>query len=756
MTKTLQEDLKLFYLGLKEGEPYLYKSKDLTTHATIVGMTGSGKTGLGITLLEEAMIDGIPAFVIDPKGDMTNLALTFPELKDSDFLPYIDENDANSKGISKNELAQNEANTWQKGVESSFQSKERIELLKNSAEVRIYTPKSSDGLSVSLLKDFVAPKGLDGEDLNSYVEALSTSMLSLVGEESSNSALLFQNIFLHSFQNGKDLTIVDLIYAINTPPFDKVGVFDIETFYPSDKRMALSMKINNLFASPSFSQWCVGDSLDISSMLFNDNGKARCNIFTISHLSDSERMFFVTLLLNEIVRWMRTTSGTSSLRALVYMDEIFGFFPPNGNPPSKKPMLTLLKQARAHGIGVVLSMQNPVDLDYKGLSNMGTWFIGRLQTDQDKERIISGITGVSGSEYEKNELLKMISSLKKREFLVKNTNADGLDVISTRFALSYLKGPLNRDQISNLMRDKKSTQNTANPISEASSKPIISKDIDEVYSYGALQTLSPYLFGTAKVRYTNKDFDITQDISLCLAVEDADFINWDEASINPNISFGMQSDKDSKYANLPSFIASAKNLNEYKKTLKDYIYRNVKLELYSAFGMNSMPGEKKDDFVIRLHDKVNELLEIETEKFESKFNSEKAKLEDKIAKAQVRLEKEQSESKSKLIDAAISIGGSIFGAILGSKKLSQTTIAKAATGAKSAGRALNQRKDVELAKDSLDKLTLDMQNLLSEYDEKLKELKIKYNTSNLELKITEVAAKKSDIYDEKVVLLWKS
>ncbi|CZE45869.1 ATP-binding protein [Campylobacter geochelonis] len=761
--KNLQENLKLFYLGLKNSnEPYLYKNKDLTTHATIIGMTGSGKTGLGITLLEEACIDNIPSIIIDPKGDMTNLALAFSDMKKEDFLPFMDANEAASKGVSVEKMAEDTARMWKKGIEDSYQSLDRVKFFKDSADFRIYTPKGSAGLGVSLLSDFKAPVGLNDEELNSYALSITSSVLSLVGadtqNESSPDMLLVQTIFLTNFKNGKNVAIADLINQIATPPFEKVGVFDINTFYPSDKRMALAMKINALVASPSFAKWCEGERLDISKMLFDDNGKARCNIFTISHLSDSERMFFVTILLNEIIRWMRTTEGTSSLRAILYMDEIFGFFPPTSNPPSKTPMLTLLKQARAFGVGCVLSTQNPVDLDYKGLSNIGTWFIGRLQTAQDKERVISGLTGINDSSMDKNELLELISNLKKRSFLVKNINEDALEVISTRWALSYLKGPLSSEQISNLMSEKKSskTSKATLNLSLENAKPIISPNIKELFSYSFSLDLEPYLWGVAKARYVTKEFEYIKDINLAFLLDGASQTQWSQASEGLEFSTQETAKENSKFAHLPNYIASKKDLKDEAKNLKEYIYRNEKLELFSALDMTSKPDESKDRFLLRLHDKCNEILELETSKFDEKFKKEQAKFEIKLKKAYEKLEKEKSDVKAKGLDAIISIGSTILGAFFGGKTLSRTNMGKAATSARSAGRVLDERADVKLAQEAIETIEADIQKLSDSANEQLEALKDRYNIRNLEINSVQISLKKSDIFDEEVVLLWKS
>lgn len=769
---TLQENLKLFYLGLKNGEPFLYKNKDLTTHALIIGMTGSGKTGLGVSLLEEACIDNIPSIVIDPKGDLTNLCLAFENLSASDFLPFIDENEAASKGVSTQELAATTAGEWQKGLESTFQSKERVKLFKNSADFRIYTPKSSAGLGVSLLSDFEAPIGLDDESLNNYVAAITSSVLSLVGIDgedlSAPEVLLIQTIFYSNFRDGLNVSITELISQIMSPKFTKIGVFDVNSFFPSEKRKTLAMKINALLASPSFSKWCEGEKLEIGKMLFNAEGKARCNIFTISHLNDSERMFFVTILLNEVIRWMRTTSGTSALRAVLYMDEIFGFFPPNSNPPSKTPMLTLLKQARAFGLGCVLSTQNPVDLDYKGLSNIGTWFIGRLQTAQDKERVISGLVGVGKGEFDKTELEHTISNLQKRNFLVKNINEDALSVISTRFALSYLKGPLSSEQISKLMQNKKiHVTDSVNSLSRSLNsdvnsqqnyqKPMISQNIAEFYDFsGANSELKPYLWASAKVRFNEKDLDFTREFSFCFALEDAKETIWEEASENSNIHMQDETQENYAYAEIPSYIANAKDLKNEAKNFKEFLYRNASLELFSALGLNSNPGESKEEFIMRLQDRCNEILEEKTSEFQAKFDKEKAKIEERLFRAQDKLEKEKSEAKSKGIEAAINIGISVIGAFFGNKVLTRTNASKLASGARSANRVWDAKTDVDNAQESIKRINADLDEFTQNAQTEFEKLKQTYDARNIQIEIKKISPKKSDIFGEKIALLWRN
>ena len=407
------EKLGVFYLGrpydlaAKQAKPgwLLYDSKDLVTHAVCVGMTGSGKTGLCIGLLEEAAIDGIPALIIDPKGDLANLMLNFPQLRGEDFAPWINEDDARKKGLSPADYATQQAETVEERLGGLGPERRADSEAPRCCRVVVYTPGSNAGIPVSILKSFAAPSQEildDAEMLRERISTTVTSLLGLVGVEAdpikSREHILLSTILDHTWRAGQDLDLATLIQQIQTPPVAKIGVLDLDSFYPSKERFALAMQLNNLLAAPGFSAWMEGEALDVGQMLHSPGGKPRLAIFSIAHLNDAERMFFVTLLLSQTLGWVRAQSGTTSLRAILYMDEIFGYFPPVANPPSKQPLLTLLKQARAFGLGVVLATQNPVDLDYKGLANTGTWFIGRLQTERDKARVLEGLEGAAASQ----------------------------------------------------------------------------------------------------------------------------------------------------------------------------------------------------------------------------------------------------------------------------------------------------------------------------------------------------------------------
>jgi hypothetical protein len=467
------EKLGAFYLGRpydpveKAAQPglILYDSKDLVTHAVCVGMTGSGKTGLCIDLLEEAALDGVPAIAIDPKGDLTNLMLTFPELRPEDFRPWINEDDARAKSLSPGDYAAQQAKLWRDGLAAWGEDGDRIRRLKDAADFAIYTPGSSAGIPISIVASFAAPaQGIrdDSELLRDRVTTTASSVLGLLGIAAdpiqSREHILIANLLTKAWSAGEGLDLAALIAQIQKPPMARVGALDLESFYPEKERGQLAVKMNNLLASPGFNAWLEGVPLDVGHLLRTESGKPRVAIVSIAHLSEAERMFFVSLLLNQVLDWVRTQSGTTSLRAVLYMDEIFGYFPPVAEPPSKRPLLTLLKQSRAFGLGIVLATQNPVDLDYKGLANTGTWFLGRLQTERDKARVLEGLESASAAahaELDMGEIDQLLSGLSQRVFLMHNVHEDAPVVFESRWAMSYLRGPLTRDQIKKLMDGKR-------------------------------------------------------------------------------------------------------------------------------------------------------------------------------------------------------------------------------------------------------------------------------------------------------------
>jgi len=778
------EKLKLFYIGKEkiDGQitPLIYQNKDLLTHAAIIGMTGSGKTGLGITLLEEATIDAIPSIIIDPKGDMTNLLLNFPELNPSDFEPWLDDSEVSNSGGTKEELAIKVSNSYKEGIQRDFQDLSRVKKLKDSADFTIYTPGSSAGIQVSILSSFKAPTIEILEDMELFSNIINStvhSILSLIdnkSDETSKESILLASIFTSYFKQQRDLTLEELITLIVTPPFSKIGVFDLETFFPQSDRLKFALKINTIIASPSFSTWLEGESLDISKMLYSQSGKAKVNIFSIAHLNDSQRMFFVTILLNQILAWMRRQEGTTSLKALLYMDEIFGYFPPQANPPSKQPMLTLLKQARSFGIGVILSTQNPVDIDYKGLSNIGTWFIGRLQTKQDIEKVIDGLSSASEKGLNKQELSLALGTLAKRNFIMKNINEEHIKTFETRWALSYLKGPLSKDAIKKLMENKKNNspknleekKSEVNEpfidVSKGKSKPVIVSSIKEKYSYSSQNNayyMQGYLLFSCSVHYlyTLKNVDLKENINFKIYLDEkATEINFDEKEDVLIYSFDEKEKTNSFYYELPSFIQNEKELKLLERDFADYVYRNFKLTLYKndTLKISSKQYESLDDFKIRIQDRLNEQIDEKIENLKQKFEKENTLLEQKISKLFEKLKKEEQDSISATTNSIISIGTSILGAFFG-KSTKTAIVSKVATSSRGVSKALKERSDIKTVQGEID----DLQSLQDGLEEKLKieieKINDEFNISKYTIEEFFIKPKRTDIYDIKIELLWQ-
>ena len=516
------EKLGLFYLGKAydindrktTSELVLYESKDLTTHAVCMGMTGSGKTGLGIALLEEAAIDGIPVIAVDPKGDLGNLLLGFPELRPADFLPWVDRDEAVREGLSPEQFAEKTADTWREGLATWGEDGERIARFKGAVDLAIYTPGSDAGLPMTVLRSFDAPPEALAAQPEAYRERIASAVSGLLAllnidadPMSSREHILLSNILDHAWRARENLDMAALIHGVQSPPFQKVGVLDLETFYPAKTRFALAMKLNNLLASPGFAAWMNGEPLDVGGLLSTREGKPRLSVISIAHLSESERMFFVTILLNEVLAWARSQPGTSSLRAILYMDEIFGYFPSTSNPASKPPMLTLLKQARAYGLGILLATQNRWTWITRVYRTRGPGFLGRLQTQRDKDRVLDGLEGASsasGHSFDRGQMDKLLSALGQRVFVMNNVHDDRPVVFQTRWTLSYLRGPLTREQIQSLMAPKKQSRAVepapdapgdgpvaASPVATTGSKRVADSALSQQGSSGSRPVVPP-------------------------------------------------------------------------------------------------------------------------------------------------------------------------------------------------------------------------------------------------------------------------
>jgi len=774
------EKLGSFYLGRtvdsESGKPsdvpFLYDMADLTTHAVIVGMTGSGKTGLGIALLEEAAIDGVPALIVDPKGDLTNLALQFPDLSPENFLPWVSPEQAARAGSGLDDFAAAQADLWKSGLARSGQDAERIRRLRDRADVTVYTPGSTAGVPVSVVASFAAPSPGILSDLELLAEHIETTVAGLLGllgiavdSTRSREAVLLGMILRDAWQKGESLDMTMLAQRIQKPPFSRVGVLEMESFFSEKDRFQLVMALNNLLASPGFEVWMQGVPLDVQDLLYTPEGKPRLAVFSIAHLGDAERMFFVSMLLGATLSWMRRQSGTTSLRALFYMDEVFGYFPPTANPPSKKPLLTLMKQARAFGLGVVVATQNPADLDYKGLSNAGTWFIGRLQAERDKARLLDGLSGMG---VDRSKIDQLLSSLGKRVFLMNSVHENAPVVFESRWVLSYLCGPLTRDQIRLLPKPKVSaplpvvtetvptvisqTSHSSGPPPVSGVKQIFARNSDGV-------ALQPMIAGSASVRFrdTKANVDITTEVVLAAEVpEGLKGVAWENATAICIDDFTDSAPSAAQWQPVPDEALRTKAYADWKRDFGAWLAENQTLSVLECpqTGLVGNPDENERDFRIRLSQTMRETRDARTAELREKFDRRTQSLETRLQSAQEAVRVREAREGESRMQSVLSIGTTLLGAFMGRRKISATTISKASTAMRGVGRSVKVSGDVGAAKEKLAGLLAEREALEAELQQSLDSMLNQLDPLTCSLETKVVRAQKTGTRVNWIALAW--
>jgi len=751
----------------------------------IIGMTGSGKTGLGIGLLEEAALDHVPVIAIDPKGDLGNLLLTFPGLAAEDFRPWVSERQATERGIPVDAFAEEQAALWREGLAEWGQDGERIGRLRASTDIAIYTPGSNAGLSVSVLKSFSAPSRTLIDDVDLYrerVQATATAVLSLVGVDAepatSREHILLSRILDQAWQEGRSLDLPGLIAAIQQPPFERLGVVDLESFYSAKERFELALRLNNLLAAPGFDAWLQGEPLDVPRLLHTESGKPRISILSIAHLSEPERMFFVSMLLNELIAWMRAQPGTSTLRAVLYMDEIFGYLPPVANPPSKPLFLTLLKQARAYGLGLALATQNPVDLDYKGLSNTGTWFIGRLQTERDKARVMEGLEGVAhGGRFDRRGMEQSLAGLSKRRFLLHNVHEDHAVVFETRWVMSYLAGPMTREQIRALMAGRgaaavesgaRSATGPAGrgppspPAAPPSGRlPLLPPGISQwhLVTPAAGIVYYPRVYAAAEVAFSNARYGVDErrEYRYTVEIDDAGAIDWQRAeALAGDHRLADSGAGAAGYAGCPAAAADERNYGKWSKALARLLKQNESVKLFSSkrFHLTSDPGESEGAFRARLQQTANEQRDRAVAAIRKRYASKATTLENRLLRAEQAIARETEQASKSNIDTVVSFGTAVLGAVLGRKRLSTTTATRVGSAIRRAGSARKQAADVSRARETAAKVRADIEQLDAELAAEVEALDVRYDAQQETLEEILVRPKTTDVHVSRIGLLW--
>ena len=727
--------------GERSGEELRYDPDDLTTHGVIVGMTGSGKTGLGVVLLEEALRAGIPALILDPKGDMPNLLLHFPDLAPEDFRPWVSESAASGDGIPVAELAAREAAKWRTGLESWGLGEPQLRELSEAAEFTVFTPGSTAGVPLNVVGDLRAPAAGAGEEtLWEEVSAFVSGLLTLIDVDadplSSREHVLLSNLVAHAWQQGRDLDLPALIAQLLDPPLRKLGVFEVDAFIPARARQELAMRLNALVAAPAFSAWTRGEPLDVERLLWSPDGRPRASILYLAHLSDAERQFVVSLVLSKVVTWMRSQEGSSGLRALLYLDEAFGFAPPTAEPPSKKAILTILKQARAFGVGFVLSTQNPVDLDYKAMSNAGTWMIGRLQTERDKARILEALQSAGGN-VDMRAIDELVGGLGSRQFLLHNTRDSGAPrVFSTRWALSYLPGPITREQLRLLPAMAPATEPAVAAATEgaAAASPAAA---EETVPLGADETtvaprapsgvptyyLAPAASWASRVGADplGSRFEpaLVARVHMLFDEGRGDVEHREEweavfapVAMRSVPSRGVTVDYDARdfraeppprarFA-IPEVALDGKRLyQQLGRDLKDHLHRHrsVAVSRNRALTVYSRVGESRDDFVTRCFALADDEADRETAKIRDRFEARMDRVRDAIARAEDRVEQLQVDTKSRGRHEIIAVVGDLLSTFLGGRKDSRTIARGTGRVARGASSRVDQPADAAASRD---------------------------------------------------------
>lgn len=793
-----------FYLGreydLKTGDitdrTVLYPARHLTTHAVLLGMTGSGKTGLGMIMLEEALLQGIPILAVDPKGDLTNLLLTFPDLAPQDFAPWVDADQVRKEGLSVEEAAEKAANLWRKGLADFGIGPERIARLRQSVEMTLFTPGSDAGVPVDVLHRFDAPE-IDWETyeevLRERIEGLVTALLGLTGRETdplqSAEHVFLSHLVEHAWRSGQSPDLPALIRLIQDPPIRQIGVFDLESFIPQKDRRALALALNNILASPGFETWREGIPLEVGELLHTSDGRPRASIFYLPHLNDSERAFFITLLLEAVRDWMAAQTGTSDLRAILYFDEVFGFFPPHpANPPTKEPLMALIKQGRAAGLGVVLATQNPADVDYKGLTNAGTWAIGTLRTERDKERVLEGLEGAAaaaGAGFDRKGLDRAIGGLKPRVFLLHDVYAEVPLFFHTRWAMSYLRGPLTRAQVRSLVHQGPERKPKVVPPAAleveapaaAATPPMLPAEIPQVFLPAALtfewavrqyeerakrQVLAksrrlvyrPRLLALGTVFLEDAARKLRHEQRVARLVDPPSppaSVDWEEGRVALAARDLSHQPGEGTYLPLPAHLSRAAHYDLWRKSFTEHLYRNVRLVVWHnpTLKLYGKPGETRRDFRVRCEKEARTRRDAEAARARAAVEKKMERLQEQLRREKRELAEDQAELEARKREELLSIGESALNLLTGRRSSRMISTA-------SRKRRLTQQAevDVEESEAAIRDLETQLEELAGEWENQVEEINERWAATLEEIEQVEVAPRRQDVAVDFCGLAW--
>jgi DNA helicase HerA-like ATPase len=756
------------------GETLTFKSDRLTTHGVVVGMTGSGKTGLCLVLLEELVAAGVPVLAIDPKGDLGNLGLVFPGLAPEDFAPWVGDEDPRTV-----------AESWRAGLERAGIGSDRVRQLRERLSMRVYTPGSTAGIPIDLLSLLDAPPEdvrNDPESRTTMVAAAVSGLLGLVGRPSDPvkdpAHVVLSHLVDEKWREGEGVDLSTLVLQLVDPPFEKVGLFPVDTFFDPDARMELAMRFNALLSAPSFASWRTGEALDLDERLAESDRRTPVSVFNVAHLQDAQRQFFISLLLSRLLAWSRRQPGTSRLRGLVFFDEVSGYLPPYPhNPATKAPLLTLMKQARAVGLGVVLSTQNPVDLDYKALSNAGTWAIGRLSTRQDRDRLLKGI--------EADGLDATVAGLAKRQFVLHQVGRGAPATFSSRHAMCYLRGPLTQVEVGSLNAlfgvryeaDAERSKGEGGPSGVAgeaglSVAPTVSGvdvaflDPRVVFSArmeGRFEAFAeparddgtvlhrPALFARLRLRFdeTRRGFVLDEELTrLWFPLGENGHDEPLPVRLEPE-DLRSSPPPESVFAPLPGWCDEPGELKRLREDVVDSVHRseargqfvNPELKLYAR------SDESRADFEARCEAAVEAAIDAEAAKLNTRFEKKAERVQDQIERKQAQLVEHQGVVRSHQMEEVVNLGATILSFFGGRKRSLTTAVSKRRQSSRAQAKVGRLESDVaELQEEAID--------LEEELEAALQDIRIAHRAALDATEVREVGLEKSDIDVVSFGLMW--
>ncbi len=632
-----------------------------------------------------------------------------------------------------------------------------------------------------------APKGesLDPEVIRDEVEAFVSSLLVLAGLEadplSSPEHILLSNLIEKAWSEGRDLDLPTLLAQVLDPPIRKLGVFELDTFFPPKNRTKLAMRLNGLIASPSFAEWLEGPPLDIQKLLWSDDGRPKASIIYLAHLSDQERQFIVTLLLSKLVTWMRQQSGTSELRALVYIDEVFGLAPPTAEPPTKRPILTLYKQARAHGLGMVLSTQNPVDLDYKVMSNAGTWLIGRLQTERDKKRILEALQSASG-DVDVDRFGALIGELGKRRFLRYTARSDKPVVFATRWAMSYLRGPLTRQEVTRLSADAPERSEPLSPGKASGVEAELPPALGDSES-----TVAPAVASGVRVHYMRPAASWAQKVGAVSGgkrlragiVARVQLLFDDRASgldhreeweavlfpigeqARPGEAVAVDVDDRDFTADAPggavyelpeAGINQAAFFKTFKTELSDTLYRERRMQVFrnKKLKLYSRVGEEREEFETRCAEAAEDSADADVAKLRDRFETRLKRARSQLDRAEQRERELGVDVRQRGQQELVAGAGELLSFFLGGRRRTRSLSGVASRRSQTT----RTKERLRSAEERASAKEAEIEDLEQELADELEEISAKWSEIVSEFDVIDVGLEKTDIQVEEISLVW--